>query len=219
MADRAVDPFRFDDPVYVVCEGPADAHLVKRLLQREDLEGVSVNYAKGYERFGRHVRGLRTSSGWRKLRRLVLIGDNDTRPDARWQNAQDALTAEGLPAPDRHADIVDGTDDGPSTGIFMVPGADRLGALETLLVQAILQEREGLAECLQQLDECRASDADEWDAVKRAKMQFQTVVAITCRDDPSAGAAHIWSKTHNPVPVASPVFDELAAFLRRAADI
>ena len=55
--------------------------------------------------------------------------------------------------------------------------------------------------------------------MKRAKMQFQTAVAVTCKDDPSAGAAHVWSKTHNPVPVASPVFDELAAFLRRAAEI
>ena len=215
----AVDPFRFDDPVYVLCEVPADAHLVKRLLQREELEGVSVNYARGYEKFAQHVRGLRTSSGWRKLKRLVIIGDNDTRPTARWQNARDALTDEGLPAPDRPTDIADGTHGGPSTAIFMVPGAGRLGALETLLVQAILLERAGLAECLQQLDECRASDADEWDAVKRAKMQFQTVIAITCRDDPSAGAAHIWSKTHNPVPVASPMFDELAAFLRRAADV
>ena len=101
----------------------------------------------------------------------------------------------------------------------MMPSADRAGALETLLVEAILEERAGLAECLRQLDECPATDCEEWDAVKRAKMQFQTAVAITCKDDPSAGAAHIWSKTHNPVPVASPAFDELAMFLRRAAEL
>ncbi len=113
----------------------------------------------------------------------------------------------------------DGTRDTPSTGIFMMPSADADGALETLLVEAILEKHEGLAECLLQLDKCGATDCDGWDAVKRAKMQFQTAVAITCRDDPSAGAVHIWSKTHNPVPVASPVFDDLAAFLRRAAAI
>jgi hypothetical protein len=219
MANREVDPVRFDEPIYVVCEGPADARLVRRLLEREDLEGFSVNYAKGYEKFAQHIQGLRTSSDWRKLRRLLIIGDNDTKPAARWQNAQDALTDEGLPAPDHHADIVHGSHDGPSTGIFMMPSADKFGALETLLVQAILQKHEGLAECLQQLDECPVSDCGGWDAVKRAKMQFQTIVAITCRDDPSAGAAHIWSKRHNPVPVASPVFDELVAFLRRAAEV
>lgn len=101
----------------------------------------------------------------------------------------------------------------------MMPTAGRSGTLETLLVKAVLQQREGLAECLRQLDKCSATDCDAWDVVKRAKMQFQTAVAITCKDDPSAGAAHIWSKTHNPVPVASPAFDELAAFLRRAAEI
>ena len=146
----------------------------------------------------------------------MIIGDNDTDPAARWQKARDALTLEGLPAPDHHAEIANST---PSTGVFMVPRANTAGALETLLVEAIIREREDLAGCLQQLDECPATDCDEWDAVKRAKMQFQAAVAITCRDDPSAGAAHIWSKTHNPIPVDSPVFDELAEFLRRAAEI
>ena len=193
--------------------------LVKRLVQRENLDGFSVNFAKGYQSFATHVRGLTASSNWRRVRRLLIIGDNDTKPTARWQNARDALANEGLPVPDRHADIADGTQHTPSTGIFMVPSADTDGALETLLVQAILQEHAGLDECLRQLDACPATDCDGWDAVKRAKMQFQTAVAIECRDDPSAGAAHVWSKTHNPVPVASSAFDELAAFLRRAADI
>ncbi len=219
MADREVDPFRLDEPIYVLCEGSADARLITRLLQREDLEGFSVNFAMGYQRFAAHVQALTASSDWRRVKRLLIIGDNDTKPAKRWQNAKDALTDEGLRAPDQHAEIVNGMHDGPSTGIFMMPSADKHGALETLLVRAILQKHEGLAECLQQLDECPASECDGWDAVKRAKMQFQTAVAITCRDDPSAGAAHIWSKTHNPVPVASPVFDELAAFLRRASAI
>ena len=101
----------------------------------------------------------------------------------------------------------------------MMPRANAVGALETLLVEAVLQEHQNLAECLRQLDDCPATECLEWDAVKRAKMQFLTVVAITCRDDPSAGAAHIWSKTHNPIPATSPVFNELAGFLRRAAGI
>lgn len=216
MADTEGSPFRFDDPVYVLCEGPADVRLVRRLLRREKLDGFSVNYAQGYERFARHVQGLRTSSDWRKLKRLLIIGDNDTRPAARWKNVHDALTLEGLPAPARHADIAEGT---PSTGIFHDSPCGHYGGSGDAPHGAILREREDLAECLARLDECPATDCDEWDAVKRAKMQFQTAVAITCRDDPSAGAAHIWSKTHNPIPVTSPVFDELAEFLRRAAEM
>ena len=213
------EPFRFDEPIYVLCEGGADVRLVHRLLKREGLEGFSVNFAKGYQNFATHVRGLTASSNWRRVRRLLIIGDNDTAPAARWENAHDALADEGLPAPDRPAEISVGTQDKPSTGIYMVPSAGTHGALETLLVRAILQEHGGLAECLRQLDQCPATDCDGWDAVKRAKMQFQTAVAIKCRDEPNAGAAHIWSKKHNPVPETSPVFDELAAFLRRAADI
>lgn len=46
MTDKEVDPFRFNSPIYVLCEGPADVRLVTRLLQREDLDGFSVNYAR-----------------------------------------------------------------------------------------------------------------------------------------------------------------------------
>lgn len=41
MADTEGNPFRFDDPVYVLCEGPADVRLVRRLLRREKLDGFS----------------------------------------------------------------------------------------------------------------------------------------------------------------------------------
>ena len=213
MVDVAEDPSRFDNPIYVLCEGPADVSLVRRVIERENLEGFSVRYAKGYERFSQRVSGLKVSRDWRKLRSLLIIGDNDTDPLSRWQNAHDALTSEGLPAPDNHGEIVGGI---VSTGIFMLPRANADGTLETLLVEAILREHPLLESCLQQLDECPVTECDQWDAVKRAKMQFQTAVAITCRDDPSASARYIWSKTHNPVPIASPVFDELAQFLRRA---
>ena len=173
MADAEGNPFRFDDPVYVVCEGPADVRLVRQLIRRENLDGFSVNFSQGYERFARHIRGLTTSSDWHKLKRLLIIGDNDTQPAARWQNARRALMGEGLPAPDNPADIVDGEHERPSTGIFMMPSAHAFGALETLLVEAILQAHEGLAECLQRLDGCPATDCDGWDTVKRAKMQFR----------------------------------------------
>lgn len=217
--DKEADPFRFDKPIYVLCEGNADASLVKELLRRENLEGFTVNFAKGYQNFATHVRGLTTSSDWWKIQCLLIIGDNDTNPNERWQNARNALVAEGLPAPTHHANIATGTHDKPSTGIFMVPRENTDGALETLLMEAILHEHEGLTECLQKLEDCPATDCSDWDVVKRAKMQFQTTVAIKCQDDPSASAAYIWSKNHNPVQATSPVFDELAAFLRQAANI
>lgn len=213
MADG---PLRFDDPIYLICEGPADAYLVRRVLERENLNGFSINGVQGYQHFAKRVTGLRASSDWPKLKRLVIIGDNDLEPASRWQNACAALTGEGLLSPEKHGDIADGL---PSTGIFMMPRGNAVGALETLLVEAIFQARGELVACLQQLDECPATDCDTWDEVKRAKMQFQTAISITCRDDPSAGAAHIWSKIHNPIPATSPVFDELAGFLRRVAEL
>ena len=95
MIDKEVDPFRFNNPIYVLCEGPADVCLVTRLLQREDLDGFSVNYAKGYGRFTQHVRALRTSSDWRRLRRLLIIGpgDRESTQGARGDPCSDAAAS------------------------------------------------------------------------------------------------------------------------------
>lgn len=98
MADWKVgDPYRFGKPIYVLCEGPADVRLVTELLKRESLDGFSVNFAQGFQRFATHVRGLRASSDWRKVKRLLIVGDNDTQPSSRWRNARDALAGSGCP--------------------------------------------------------------------------------------------------------------------------
>ena len=163
MAEK---PFRFDGPIYVLCEGPADVRLVTRLIERENLEGFSVNFAKGYQEFARHVKALRVSPDWRKLSRLLIIGDNDVMPAQRWQNASDALALEGGRPP--RIRETSSTVHRP-TGIFMVPEANADGALETLLVRAIVRAHPDLGACLQQLDECQATDCETWDAVKRAQ--------------------------------------------------
>ena len=207
---------RFDEPIYVICEGRADAALICRLVRREGLTGFSVNYTGGYQHFAARVAALRTSSDWKKLKRLVIVGDNDLRPRHRLNNARRALLNEELVAPDAPSTIVNGS---PSTAIYMLPRANEPGALESLLMEAVLRERPGLGECLRTLDECAATDCRDWDAVKRAKMRFHTAVAVTCHDDPSAAATYIWSKRHKPASIESTVFNDLAEFLRRVAEV
>lgn len=204
---------QFSQPVVAICEGPADAHLIKRLIERENLAGYFVHETHGYQHFSRAVTAIATSSDRAKLQRLIIIGDNDLEPDARWHNARDALAAEQFPVPNAIGEIANGE---PSTAIFMVPGAGLNGTLETLLVEALIENKPEVGPCLTGLEACAAHCA-EWDEVKRAKMRFQAAVAITCRDDPSAGAAHIWSKAHNPILATSTAFDGLAAFLRAVA--
>ena len=202
-----------DGPVVIVCEGPADARLVRRLIDREQLEGCVTHEAKGFQNFHRVVTGIATSSDRRKLQRLAIICDNDTDPNGRWKNACDALKEEGFVVPCVHGQIADGD---PSTAVFMVPTEGVHGALETLLVGAVLEKQPDINDCLNELERC-GTGCTEWDDVKKAKMRLQVAIAITCKDDPSSGAAHIWSKKHNPIDVESAAFDELAKFIRTVA--
>lgn len=214
-SDSDEKPISFNEPVYVVCEGPADACLVRRLLKHHSISGCEVREAKGNQRFTSHLLGVATSSDRPKLRRLVVIADNDLNPTDRFTNVQNALRTAGFVVPST-ASVIESGD--PSVTTFMVPTFGMVGTLETLLVEAIFTNDANLKRCLEETCTC-AGKVDGWDKVKRAKMFFQAAVAFRCADDPSAGAAHVWSKTHNPVPIDSQVFDELTQFLRVAASI
>lgn len=204
-------PISFNGPVVVICEGPADGKLIKRLVEREelDLDGFYIHPANGYQNFGNAVSGIAGSSDRTKLRRLVIVGDNDIDPVGRFNNACDALQGEGFPIPSEPCRITEGD---PSTAIFLMPQTGVFGALETLLVSALLEGHPEVDECLRRLEEC-PTGCGAWNEVKKSKMRFQAAVAVTCVDDPSAGAAHIWSKAYNPVNAASAAFNELATFL------
>ncbi len=207
---------RSGGPIHVICEGAADVALINQLIKRDRLTGFSVDYTQGYQRFKDGVTALTVSSDWPRIKRLVIVGDNDQNPASRLRNARRALLNEGLKAPDTPGVVLAGS---PSTAIYMMPREGEKGALESLLVEAVIQERPGLDQCLRRLDECAVTNCRDWDAAKRAKMQFQAAIAITCRVDPSAGAAHIWSKKPVPISIKNPVFDELAGFLRRVAQL
>lgn len=204
-------PISYNGPVVVICEGPADAKLIKRLIEREqlNLNGFYIHEARGYQNFGTVVTGIAGSSNRMNLRRLVIVGDNDTDPAGRFDNACNALQREGFPIPPEPSQITAGD---PSTAIFLIPQAGVIGALETLLVAALLEGHPEVEECLRRLEEC-PTGCGGWNDVKKSKMRFQAAVAVTCADDPSAGAAHIWSKAYNPVNAASTAFNELATFL------
>ena len=84
----AEEPFRFEGPIYVLCEGPADVRLVTRLIEARILKALGE--------FREGIKNSRATSRLMRAARLaqaespLIIGDNDVTCGQRWQNACDA---------------------------------------------------------------------------------------------------------------------------------
>lgn len=203
----------FDGPVYVACEGEADQYFLCRLLEHRRINGVDVAVVGGNDnKFTTHLKGLRVSNAFAKLRLIVIMTDNDTNPAASFASAQRCFRDAGFVVPDASWTKKEGED--VSTAILMLPSHSRPGALETLLVEAILDVRPQFARCLDDLKTC-AEKPTTWDEVKLAKMRFHAAVAALCEDGPGTAASRIWSAKHNPVPITSDRFLPLVDFFQQ----
>ena len=205
----------FDGPVYVACEGEADQYFLCKLLETNAISGIDVAVVGGKDdRFTTHLSGLKVSNDFNKLRLVVIVTDNDLNAEASFASAQQRFRDAGFVVPDAPWTRKGAEDGAVSTAILMLPAAGRPGALETLLVEAILDERPDFSKCLDDLKTCAKTPV--WDEVKLAKMRFHAAVAALCEDGPGRAASRIWSATHNPVPINSDKFLSIVEFFQAA---
>lgn len=201
----------FDAPFYIACEGAGDAAFIDELLKHQGVADASfhVGEAEGYTGFQRHFEGIQASTDRPKLLRLAVVADNDEDPPGRFANVKEALIAAEFPAPVQPYTIAQGP---PVVGVFMVPGPNLRGNLETLLSDATVAMHPHMGPCLNQFVQC-VNAPGNWTVNKRSKMQVNAVIAAYCVDDPGCSLAYIWNKASNPIPIGSNRFDELVTFL------
>jgi hypothetical protein len=181
--------------------------------EQHRLTGFQVGAAGGKDNFGRHFNAIVAGSGREKLRRLLVLGDNDDSPQANLTRVREALAAAGFAAPPAPLEAA-GAD--PEVAVFMVPSAQQPGDLETLIARAIYEKRPDLKRCLEQLREC-IPELDSWSPANLAKMQVHASIATCCSEDPSAALRYVFGKTGNPIPLESAHYEELLRFLRSFA--
>ena len=94
----------------------------------------------------------------------------------------------------------------------MAPGIGIQGALESLLMDAVVGSQAALGACVDAFRACVAAPA--LNIAKDAGSASNAAIAAWCVDDPSSSVSYVWKRPSNPIPIASPVFDPLATFLR-----
>lgn len=141
----------FDGPVVVLTEGADDALVIVAVagscgiadVQAHVLEGKDTNWRQAVRFISRHP-SFRLGA-----RALGLVRDADEDPAAAFESCAGALQSADLPRPTTDRRVVHEGD--KAFGIFIVPGGDRTGAMEDLIMGAADAER---LECVDQYTEC-----------------------------------------------------------------
>ena len=137
-------------PTYVVCEGPTDSAFVRAMAQSAGLTGFVVGdptdsqSGHGQSAIPRHLRGALAGSDAGNIRSLAVFLDNNSSPDEAAALGKEALANCGYVVPDPPAILVTSR----KVGLYVIPGPGVPGTLEDLLLDAVLDAKPHLRDCL-----------------------------------------------------------------------
>lgn len=209
-------------PTLVLCEGKRDASFVLHLTEQRGIRGIQTGFpdpsgqvrvtsdAYGKGGFREYLIDLRARSGFKNLRHIIILRDKDYDRSAAFNDVAQQITDAG-----KHA--VPGQVDQESKGtpgviVDLIPDGSTEGNLDVLLLSAI-EATHPLNHYFGPYFDCCGLEAIP--TGEAAKIKLTTIVAASCRKNPSASLSFVWSQSGNPIPLESPRFDELADFLRR----
>jgi hypothetical protein len=180
-------------------------------LNHLGIESCDVTYPKkieggnGKEAIGSMVRLL---AGKPIVEGILIVADADQ--DAGDSFAKLSATMNKFPVP--KAPFTVEKTRSMRSGIFLLPGRGKTGALEHLLLEVVNGER---PEIITHVETYRSNTAgtEEWSDNKIAKMKMQCIVAATCRKNPYCSLAWIWEHKSIPIKIDSPALKELSDFL------
>lgn len=126
-------------PFLILVEGSHDRQVVEALLQHEAIQGAQVEETGGKLRI-RDALGLVASSteGLAQLRALLVMQDADQDEKAAFQRIRDAFLRAKLPSP--VLPWVPLQKDALTVGAAVLPGDERPGALEDLLMASMAED-------------------------------------------------------------------------------
>jgi hypothetical protein len=195
----------------IICEGKADVAFFDHLIQGRGLPGFQVLSAEGKDGYERVLVALSAAPGFDRIAGILVVGDNDLDPPAAFFNIQEQIRAVGTyPVPNHPGEAVK-NQGYPAVVVMMVPWQERVGCLETLLIEAVDDVRHDLKLCVDTYAAC--AHADAWNEVEQSKMKLQSLISAICRSDPNTPVSFAWSRNEDIIPLDRPCFDQIANFL------
>jgi hypothetical protein len=205
-------------PTLVLCEGKRDASFVLHLAEQRGINGIQVGFpdpitsdTHGKDGFREYLTKLRVRQGFKDvLRRVVIVRDrNGSDTLALQEVVRQVVDAGSYQVPTA---LEEETAGAPTITVRLIPDNVTEGNLDVFLLSAI-DANHPLRECYERYFTC--CNLNALPVGKTAKIKLTTIVAASCRSNPSCSLVWVWKEPGNPIPLASSRFDELESFLRR----
>lgn len=201
-------------PRLLMCEGYEDALFFHYLIERRSLPRFHIRPAKGKDRIGEAIRAYQAEvkSNFPGIGDILVVGDNDDDPNKSFkklcEQVNEAFESEIAPAKELVA-----SKSKPRVTIMMVPLDQKLGALESLLLDAARSCHKGTGESIDNFLADVKLDSEK-DTLRYDKAWLRSYLAAKC-PDPCAPLGDIFeSKSlQKLLPLDHKSFDGIAKVL------
>jgi len=209
-------------PFFIATEGMGDARLIDNLLEFRAITTCSVGCPSrqsarnktGKDAFPEYLASIqfaRQRATSVPLNGLLVVADADDDATAAFNAIKAAMSSAEFPAPVTPFSI---EGDKFRVGVYLLPGANRTGTLEHLLLDAAFANAPKLERCLEEFSGCTGVLKSQRPN-KLAKMRMSVLAGAFCEDNPWCTVNLMLCDPNNPVPINSAHFDNLADFLIR----
>ncbi len=208
----------FQLPRVIFAAGNEDAAFIRELLNARRIFDWDVrsnlDYGTGGDSgFRRALEGAETLSGFERVQRVAMLLDADDDRAAAFRSAAAQIPDQVVPEDKawlRPVGPFVWATGMPSLAIFLLPGSDQLGCLETLLWHVLLRTNAPLAACVDAALEC--AGANLWSRSKRDKARIRCAISLKLVRNPSLALAKVFRNAPEIFPMDAPEFDPVARF-------
>jgi Protein of unknown function (DUF3226) len=204
----------FTKPRFMLCEGDDDKAFFDSLIATRRLPEFQVCTSfecggiGGKTGFSASLKGMEVLSGWRNLKALLIVADNDV-VDASFAETQDALAANNHTPPPDPTGI--GNMLGKPVTILMIPDARTAGDLEKLCLPAIYAKWPQAPACVEAFLRCTGATAwTKQSSINKARARSAAVGFY--EPDPYKGIGILFAK--GVVSVYDACFDPLVQYFQ-----
>jgi hypothetical protein len=211
-------------PRLLLCEGPHDAAFFRELITERALPDFHVRCDMahpGKGGFGFALTGIGSLTGFQNVQHVIIAADSDNNPNDTFDAVvnkikdseyRDPATGRGRKYQAMPAAPHVPAGNLPSLTVLLVPWLDRVGALETLCLEAAARNKAGALACVQAHAKCTGAHTWTGEAAK-AKMLLRSLICSTYEDGPDIGLGNVWRDQPDLVPINDNAFDQIADFL------
>ena len=216
-------PLVLQSEIVILCEGAADRNFLDALKEtRTDLPPVQFlppDTFWGNTNFDKMLTALKGDAlGFRRLKGVLIIADNSKGPKETFEDIRKQIGAAGYPEPGRLMEISPQKPNHPFVAVTLLPDDNSPGCLETLFARAVLATNPWVERCVDSFLRCDRIEAHGWGPEKLAKAKYHSMVAALHRDDPSRSASTAFTSRPPVMPIASPVFSDVADRIKTFCD-